>query len=84
MEPLKLGFSTWLAAWEQELHKQLALPRAAQTLRQRVLKSLQEASNGRQVDENSFWLQWEHALVFEDCPPLLGFVSKKAGMGSIR
>ncbi|CAK9024230.1 unnamed protein product [Durusdinium trenchii] len=82
---LKQGFNTWLACWEEELPQRLAQPGAAQDLRERLLKTLQkETGRSSAVDANRFSLQWEHALVFNDCPPLLGFVSKKDANALLR
>ncbi|CAJ1425766.1 unnamed protein product [Effrenium voratum] len=74
---LKQGFTTWLACWDKGLPKQLAQPQAAAALRERLLRALRQATGKEALDASSFSLQWEHALVFEDCPPLLGFISKK-------
>lgn len=76
--PLKQGFSTWLACWDQELPSRLAKPGAAQSLRERLLEALRKETGSKStVEVNRFSLQWEHSLVFDDCPPLLGFVSIK-------
>lgn len=78
LAPLKQGFGTWLALKSEELPQRLAQPGAAQKLRERLLEELRKETGSQStVEVNRFCLQWEHSLVFDDCPPLLGFVSKK-------
>ncbi|CAE8633123.1 unnamed protein product [Polarella glacialis] len=60
---LRFGYH-WLAATDVQV--QLALPQAAQQFRQRLATVL-----GSEIRD--ILVLWEHALVFDDCPPLVGF-----------
>ncbi|CAE8616071.1 unnamed protein product [Polarella glacialis] len=60
---LRFGYH-WLAA--TDVQAQLALPQAAQQFQQRLATVL-----GCEIRDTL--VLWEHALVFDDCPPLVGF-----------
>eukprot|EP00439_Symbiodinium_sp_Y106_P002933 s970_g1.t1 len=81
--PLKHGFTTWLACLAEELPLQLARPQAAKSLRERLLTELREQDGKERLDRH-LSVQWEHSLVFEDCPPLLGFTSYQDALCLLR
>lgn len=58
----------WLVAAAPDLPARLAKPGGLEELRRQVAQVLAIEDN-----EESFSVHWEHALVFDDCPPLLSF-----------
>lgn len=81
--PLKHGFTTWLACLAKELPLQLARPQAARSLRERLLAELRQQDGKERLDRH-LSVQWEHSLVFDDCPPLLGFTSYQDALCLLR
>eukprot|EP00930_Biecheleria_cincta_P016927 TRINITY_DN13600_c0_g2_i1.p1 TRINITY_DN13600_c0_g2~~TRINITY_DN13600_c0_g2_i1.p1 ORF type:complete len:648 (-),score=92.41 TRINITY_DN13600_c0_g2_i1:414-2357(-) len=69
--------SQWMAIRAQGIEVKLSRPGAASTLRQRVQQALQQGSGDASSDGEQACLKWEHAMVFDDCPPLLGVSGQK-------
>ncbi|CAE8712102.1 unnamed protein product [Polarella glacialis] len=71
---LRFGYH-WLAA--TDVQAQLAHPQAALQFRQRLATVL-----GSEIRD--ILVLWEHALVFDDCPPLVGFRHAQDAMLAMR
>eukprot|EP00930_Biecheleria_cincta_P016926 TRINITY_DN13600_c0_g1_i1.p1 TRINITY_DN13600_c0_g1~~TRINITY_DN13600_c0_g1_i1.p1 ORF type:complete len:557 (-),score=60.10 TRINITY_DN13600_c0_g1_i1:322-1992(-) len=70
--------SHWMAIRAENMQVKLSKPGAASALRQRVQQVLQKrASEHTSSVRPETCLKWEHALVFDDCPPLLGVHEKR-------
>lgn len=70
--------SRWMAIGAHDIQVKLAKPGGASALRQRVQRALQQDGSGEATSDcDKACLKWEHALVFDDCPPLLGVSNKQ-------